>query len=408
MTKYKQYLFEEAVKGPFQKPDLSNFPFSGKEELYKQEIERLSQINTPIVKQDKKSFTNLIVGFNSCEILNNGQFLKLSLSTKDGAMDGKVWGGKDNKLEEYQEDLEPGTVYSISGKWNEWPAGSGKYSAIIDSYIPSRENASAIVPYIQENIVDLEKEIRFYISTLSEEVAEFATKLLDEIWDAFSVAPAAMGHHHFQLGGLLQHTVELLRIAHPLLDKNEEELENILCYVRKLSEKATWNEMKKHRDENPSTRFYSSFFEGEDHMLTMFNKLMTAWKTEKPNRDVVIFSIIFHDMGKIIEYSYANELSDKYDLFFPGMHFEKKTKSIGVSMDTNGSRLGHITLGMMFLHQFFIREESPEGDLLINVLACLSSHHGKKEWGSPTCPVTTNEYLVHICDYLDAKFASEK
>src|SRR5690625_7263742 len=48
---------------------------------------------------------------------------------------------------------------------------------------------------------------------MSEETQALTKHILEQVWDEVSFIPAARGMHHHQYGGLLQHTVENLRIA---------------------------------------------------------------------------------------------------------------------------------------------------------------------------------------------------
>src|SRR5699024_10476253 len=105
--------------------------------------------------------------------------------------------------------------------------------------------------------------------------------------------------------------------------------EDKLHYVRRVMEKAIWNEMKKQRDEDPDKRFFFPLYESEDFLLKSFNGYLKTLSAETPNRDVVIFSIIFHDAMKVLEYTYANETEDKMDILFPSMTFSKKSTSLG-------------------------------------------------------------------------------
>lgn len=408
MTKYKKYLFDKGLGGDFHKPDLDEFQFDGyQQELYDKEVERLNQKDLPLEKTNNGKVDHLLVGSGGAEIMNNGQYLKISFTTSEGPLEGKIWGSARSNLNEAKEHFDSGSVFSINGRWNEWPAGSGKFTVIVDSYIEKDVDPNSLVPWVQENRAELEKELHYYISTMSEDYQVLANKVLEDIWPNFSIAPAAKGHHHYQHGGLLQHTVELLRIADQLLNDDIAVVESLLNKTKRMIDKALWSEFKIHREENPDGRFFSSFYEKEDFTMQIFNKFLTSLQKEKPNRDVVIFSIIFHDMGKILEYSYAGE-DFKYDLFFPGFHFKENKTSVATTMDVYGSRIGHITLGMMYIQKKLSDLGFIDGDFLFDVLSCISSHHGKKEWGSPTEPSTPSEFIVHISDYIDAKFANEK
>jgi 23S rRNA maturation-related 3'-5' exoribonuclease YhaM len=406
MTKYKPYLFDNGTGKAFPKPDVSSISITNTE-LFESEEKRLSKKVVPLTKKNNSKFSKLIAGFNSAEIKNDGQYLDLSFVTPEGPLKGKIWGNG-NDLKEVIYDLVPSNIYILDGKWNEYPAGSGNFSVVIDRYLPLGKDGESVVSFVDENRAVLQQELNYYISKMSEPYQNLAFKLVDTIWDDFSVAPAAKGFHHCHAGGLLQHTVEVLRCAYNLIHLSYEQVEEKIRYIKKINDEIVWRELQEHRQNPNAKKFFSPFFEKEEHFLTTSNELLTHWKTKPANYDVVMFSILVHDLGKVMEYSYYNQTESRYNHFFPGFMFSKTSKTLGPGMDENGLRLGHITLSIIFVNHFLIQQQFTDGDFLLDVLSCISTHHGKKEWGSPTVPQNANEFLVHFSDYVDSRFSQEK
>lgn len=146
--------------------------------------------------------------------------------------------------------------------------------------------------------------------------------LLRDEWSAlFKKCPAATGNHHAFIGGLLEHTEQMVRIGDALFDL--------------------------------------SFFATE------------------LNKDLCTFGLMFHDFGKIFEYS-----TD------PGF---KKIES--------GILVGHISMVSAAIYQSCAMLGVPdeERDHMMHVVL---AHHGKVEWGSPVPMATPEAVFVHHVDHL--------
>lgn len=145
-----------------------------------------------------------------------------------------------------------------------------------------------------------------------------------EFWEAFCQAPAAKTMHHARIGGLLEHAVHCLRIARSLSD------------------------------------------------------------IYPVDRDLLVFGVIFHDIGKLEELSWGRG---------------------GFSYTTPGRLLGHVVLGDRMVASYISRlPDFPEG-LAMQVSHIMLSHHGEVQYGSPEQPKTLEALLVHFIDNLDARTA---
>jgi 3'-5' exoribonuclease len=141
--------------------------------------------------------------------------------------------------------------------------------------------------------------------------------------ERFCLSPAATNVHHAYKHGLLEHTLQMLEMGEVLL----------------------------HLD----------FFE------------------EVLNKDLCMFGLMFHDFGKIFEYSAE-----------PGF---KKT--------TQGILVGHIPMMAAKIlescNKFGVREEIR--DYMMHVVL---AHHRQLDWGSPVTPACPEASFVHFVDNLHA------
>lgn len=112
-------------------------------------------------------------------------------------------------------------------------------------------------------------------------------------------------------------------------------------------------------------------------VATSASKLCDVYKMA--DKDVVVAAAVLHDIGKLYELSN-----------FPTVEYTRL-----------GSCVGHITLSVLEIAKYVDRiSDELVKDKLLN---CIAAHHGQKEWGSPVTPVCVEAFIVHACDYLDAK-----
>jgi 3'-5' exoribonuclease len=99
------------------------------------------------------------------------------------------------------------------------------------------------------------------------------------------------------------------------------------------------------------------------------------------NRDLVVAGVLLHDVGKTAELTYQ--------------------RSFGYS--DAGNLLGHITMEAEWINQAIARIPDFPGELRLQILHIVLSHHGRLEYGSPVLPKTPEALLVHFLDDLDGK-----
>lgn len=97
------------------------------------------------------------------------------------------------------------------------------------------------------------------------------------------------------------------------------------------------------------------------------------------NKDLVVAGALLHDLGKLWTYKLNGAL---------------------IEMTEQGQMIEHLAIGIMKLEEYRTEDNSAVVDLLQHIV---SSHHGKREYGSPTTPLFIEAMIVNAADEIDAK-----
>jgi len=110
----------------------------------------------------------------------------------------------------------------------------------------------------------------------------------------------------------------------------------------------------------------------------------------KINLQVLVMSVLYHDFGKIWDYSYNDtggiEKTEHMDLIY---HLPR---SYGE------------WIGVVSNHQH--SNELPEG-FIDNVSHAILAHHGRREWASPVEPKTPEAYILHCADMMSVNCSQD-
>lgn len=98
------------------------------------------------------------------------------------------------------------------------------------------------------------------------------------------------------------------------------------------------------------------------------------------DRQTLLAGALFHDLGKIREFS-SGLINDYTD---------------------EGRLIGHMSLGLELL-QPFLAKSGLEEHLQQHLKHLILSHHGLHEYGAPCLPQTTEAFILHYADNIDAK-----
>jgi 3'-5' exoribonuclease len=119
-----------------------------------------------------------------------------------------------------------------------------------------------------------------------------------------------------------------------------------------------------------------------EHVLSLCNLArMMATHYNYIDIDLLLTGVILHDVGKVAELTYD--------------------RSFGYSSE--GQLVGHIGIGLRFLHEKLQRLPDFPPKLRILVEHMILSHHGELEFGSPKLPQFPEALLLHHLDNLDSK-----
>lgn len=259
-------------------------------------------------------------------------YLDLELGDKTATIGCKLWS-YDPVLHSF---VEAGKVIEVVMAVSTY---NGSLQGKIESIKPSALNPQDFVKGSRFDIGRMGKDIMSLADSFEEPLTKALTKeLLYTNWSKVELVPAATGMHNNWPGGLLEHAWSLCQIAEPVIAHYKK------TYKAKLS------------------------------------------------RDKVLFGVICHDIGKVLEYD---------------------TDGISAKYSPMGVLTPHIVAGIGWIYEkaaawyksnkdYLTPEEfARERDQLVHIVA---SHHGKFEWGSPVVPSTLEAILVHQLDMVDSQF----
>ncbi|GAB4438287.1 MAG: HD domain-containing protein [bacterium] len=268
------------------------------------------------------------VFFVSEKVLATGKtgkpYLSLKLSDKTGTIDGRVW----DKVEMLNTLFDREDFVHVKGSVQLY---QGVAQLVIGDIKKVNDlallNMDDFIPESGKDLNQLWSEfLRIGKSIKEPFLSSLFTKVFIEdrdVAEKLKVYPAAKSLHHAYKGGLLEHTLNIAKLA------------ELVC------------------------NFYGDML----------------------NRDILIFSALFHDIGKIRELSF----------------------SFATNYTDEGRLLGHIILAdeLLVKKAAEIPNFPPQ---LLNILRhILISHHGEYEFGSPKKPKTLEALVIHFLDNLDAK-----
>lgn len=120
-----------------------------------------------------------------------------------------------------------------------------------------------------------------------------------------------------------------------------------------------------------------------EHVLSMCRSALLISSHYDLDKALMLSACVLHDIGKI------------YELTFP----------IGIGYSTEGTLLGHISIGMeLVAREIRLIEHFPDSTRMA-ILHLIASHHGLLEYGSPKVPLMKEAIAFHVVDMLDAKMA---
>ena len=164
------------------------------------------------IKQGDKIASSFLVAEKSMAFSQKGSaYLNVRLKDKSGETDGKVW---DNAVE-WDRTFKKGDIIYIEGRALSYRNSLQISIVTIKPCVPEDLDPADYLPVSKMDTAAMFQDILVYIDTISSEPIK---KLLgaffhdDKTAELFRRAPAAKGFHHIYLGGLLEHTLSVVRL----------------------------------------------------------------------------------------------------------------------------------------------------------------------------------------------------
>lgn len=181
--------------------------------MLKKEEDFIENLNTV-----KRINTSFVIASATIKTARNGKdYLEFSLTDKTGEMTARMFPNRD--AHDIFENINQKSIYAVTGNVDEFPRNSQNFSIKIDSFKELDEDEYHLDDFIRTSDKDQKELIDEITSTIKEMDNMYFKNLLKaffcdpEFTQEFSTAPSAKIHHHNYVGGLLEHTVEVLQLC---------------------------------------------------------------------------------------------------------------------------------------------------------------------------------------------------
>lgn len=143
---------------------------------------------------------------------NDKPFLKCLLRDKSGELPGRMWSIEADYFRQLPTE---GFVY-VEGETQAYQGDLQLIIRLIEPHNPSPEEMQELLPVSPFPVAEMFDELQGLLGTLKHPAMKALAKayLEDEgLMAAFKQCPAAKAMHHAYLGGLLEHTLQLVKVA---------------------------------------------------------------------------------------------------------------------------------------------------------------------------------------------------
>jgi 3'-5' exoribonuclease len=173
---------------------------------------KIKSIYLQDIKQGEKvSSSFLVAEKNMAFSLKGSPYLTVKLKDKTGELDGKVW---DNALE-FNQQFKKGDVIAIEGRANTYK-NSLQISIIgIKKCSWEEVEPTDYLPGAKGDVRGMFDELLAHTDTVRNRALKellYAFLKDEKTAELFKRAPAAKGFHHIYLGGLLEHSLSVVRL----------------------------------------------------------------------------------------------------------------------------------------------------------------------------------------------------
>jgi 3'-5' exoribonuclease len=148
---------------------------------------------------------------------NGKEYADVTLADKTGSILGRIWS---EKFESTMIDsLHEGMVVDVTGQVTEY---QGKLQIVVTTITPSTSfDDEDFIPVSTRNIEEMYKELEAYISSIQDQGLKALLHNIfqdSELSEKFKTTAASMKMHHAYKGGLLEHVLEVLAFAMPMIE----------------------------------------------------------------------------------------------------------------------------------------------------------------------------------------------
>lgn len=149
---------------------------------------------------------------------NGKYFFSLILTDASGkSIDYRYWGGpKEEKVKELYDSIKDDSVVKIFGKVSSYKdklqiTSDEPQSPVV--LTPNEYDSSSFIKRTKKDVDQLYSQIEAHIDSIKDEKLKLLLNSLfkEEIKDKFKRHPAAISVHHNWIGGLLEHTLEVVK-----------------------------------------------------------------------------------------------------------------------------------------------------------------------------------------------------
>jgi len=162
--------------------------------------------------QDKVEHFLLLTSVALKSAKTGKNYLDLDLRDETLAINGKMWSG----FESVYDKLKPGTVVKILGSVDEF---NNQLQIKIDRIRNANENdkvyAEDFLPKSKRDVKEMEEEFKLAIDSIQLKYLKLLLENIfsDENYSNYIMVPAGKAWHHAYIHGLLEHTLEIIKIC---------------------------------------------------------------------------------------------------------------------------------------------------------------------------------------------------
>ena len=162
------------------------------------------------------------------EQYKNGFKFELRLGDSSKEIMLKFWGPSDEQVvKDLFDSIKTNSFVHVQGRINEWNNNfeiSTNDVAKIKSVSKDEIDLSDFIPQSNKDINEMFTEVLSYVNTVeNEDIKNFLDTLFTDksFVDSFKTSPASMYLHHGWIGGLLEHTLDVLKICVNVLNSHK-------------------------------------------------------------------------------------------------------------------------------------------------------------------------------------------